>query len=500
MQQYLRPFHKRLVLEAVLFAVVLGLLTGVAALFVYLLFLHIWSDRSSLQTAVQIFAFVFLLFTAISYLFMFRPRTIDTARRMDALGLDERVETMLRHQHENSPMILLQRADTMECIKKVSPKQIVVRFPRKQMITIVILGVLVIILLFCPYANVSAALQKQEVDEEDIARTAESARIAEMIDMLRKQVTESNLSDEQKQALLDQLSQMESSFDLNSVGLEELAQMSQFYQDVTLDLSSLEIYGSLTGELLKYEELRALGEAISVQDQTAVRKFFREMEQMLLDDIQAAHIAGVFSTIIKDLQAVIDAAKESEEEQSLAYIFKTLKTNLDTQFERSLAGEDVSSALHTSLYRAGEYICLSFSGEMPEEVSAQMVEGETQQSETSESSGDGRQNGMGEAEGMSQSLFAQGAEGVSMGLSTENGKEKTAATEHMYEPSLDVSADYNYVPDVNSTETVDIESNHGNVAYETVYGLYYAQMLEAIESGNISEELLDIIENYFYGL
>ena len=49
-----------------------------------------------------------------------------------------------------------------------------------------------------------------------------------------------------------------------------------------------------------------------------------------------------------------------------------------------------------------------------------------------------------------------------------------------------------------STDGVAVENGH--IAYGQVYGVYYARLLDEMLRGVLPEELLPIIEAYFYGM
>lgn len=500
MRKYLRPFRKRLVKEGVLHALAWAWTAGAAASFLYLAARHVFFEYAALNACAAVGIGAGALAFGIAYGFFYRPTWMYTAKRVDDMGLEARAETLLLLANEQTAMAKLQRQDAIKQLSAISPEKLEIRRPKKEGIAAGVLTALVLAAACCPYLNLSARLiAKDETDEQEIEESAESARIMEMIESLRRQVNDSNLSDEEKQRLLEQLAQMEASFDLSTAGLEELAQMSQLYQDMSLDLSSLEIYGSLTAELLNCPGLRALGEAILAQDQTAVRSFFTQLEAEVSEDIADGHRQGRMSGLIADLQTVTELAKATDDEQNLSYILATFKNNLSGILNRSLAGEDVSETLHKAMYRTAEYICISFYGDTPQ--LAQAFEETLNGGDGAESSSDGEkgENGLDEAAGMSQTLYSQGTSGVGFG-GGDDRKEKTAETERLYEPSLDIEMDENYVPGRDESPDVHPESNTGNVAYETVYGLYYARMLEEIEQETLPEDVLDVVEIYFNDL
>lgn len=500
MRKYLRPFRKRLIREGVLHAVAWALTAGAAASFLYMLIRHLFFRTAALETCAAVGVGTGVLVCGIAYGLFYRPTWMYTAKRVDDMGLEARAETMLLLKDEQTTIAKLQRQDAIRQLSAILPEKMELRYPRKEWILAGVLAASVLITACCPYLNWSEHLKtKSATDESNAEQSVESARIAEMIESLREQVNHSNLSEEEKQRLLEQLAQMEASFDFGTAGLEELAQMSQLYQDMSLDLSSLEIYGSLTAELLNCPGLRALGEAVLARDQTAVRSFFTQLETEVAEDIADGNRQGRLKGLISDLRTVTKESKANESEKNLSYILATFETGLSGILSHAAAGEDVSESLHKTMYRTAEYICISFYGDVQEIT--QMFEENAKNGDGADSSSDGEmgEKGMDDAAGMSQSLYNQGTSGVGFG-GGEDRKEKTTETERLYEPSLDVEIDESYVPGKDESPEVHPESNKGNVAYETVYGLYYAKMLREIDQETLPDDVLDVVETYFNGL
>ncbi len=83
-----------------------------------------------------------LLAGAIFYYAKFKPTVQANARRIDSLGLEERVVTMLDYQGSDSLMVKLQREDAVNALKTVDEKSIKLQFSKKIFIALAICGFL----------------------------------------------------------------------------------------------------------------------------------------------------------------------------------------------------------------------------------------------------------------------------------------------------------------------------------------------------------------------
>ena len=67
---------------------------------------------------------------ALFYFFRFRPTETDVARRIDALGLEERTVSMLEFRADTSTVARLQREDAQRHLQEVEDRKIALRIPR----------------------------------------------------------------------------------------------------------------------------------------------------------------------------------------------------------------------------------------------------------------------------------------------------------------------------------------------------------------------------------
>lgn len=133
-----------MIIEGILKALLLGLATGLGAAFisgtVTWFTIETGSGNVGLSLGINLgvlFA-VMLISAPVYYFLVFRPDEKDIARRVDRLGLEERMITMVELKDEQSYIAELQREDAVCEMKKVPPKQLKLRFPRKLLIALAI--------------------------------------------------------------------------------------------------------------------------------------------------------------------------------------------------------------------------------------------------------------------------------------------------------------------------------------------------------------------------
>lgn len=118
-----KEYYNRLAKEGWLKALIYGLIFGFAGLFFSALIFWMMAF-TQIWPAIVIFAVVAVSATLISYFVKFRPSTKDIARRIDALGLEERLLTMAQLQNDNSYIAMKQREDALNALKAIKKKDI----------------------------------------------------------------------------------------------------------------------------------------------------------------------------------------------------------------------------------------------------------------------------------------------------------------------------------------------------------------------------------------
>ena len=140
-KQFFAKHHKRLVTEAILRAAMCGLLIGSCANFLAAMFAWYY-DFGGILFAIGVGAGVGLIAAVILYAVKFKPSIKELAYRVDRLGLEERMVTMLEFQNDDSVIARLQRENAKEHLKDVEDKKLRMRLPK----VVSVLAVLALIL------------------------------------------------------------------------------------------------------------------------------------------------------------------------------------------------------------------------------------------------------------------------------------------------------------------------------------------------------------------
>ena len=99
-------------------------------------------DFGGIWFGIGIGAGVALISAVILYFAKFKPTTKDIARRVDMLGLEERLITMLELQQDESYIAMLQRENAKEHLRKADPKKLRLRLSKAVIVLVVVSALL----------------------------------------------------------------------------------------------------------------------------------------------------------------------------------------------------------------------------------------------------------------------------------------------------------------------------------------------------------------------
>lgn len=136
-KQTLQQFRSRVMKQSVLRSGLYGLLIGACTAFVAAFVSWFLGYDGGLWVSIGIFVGVTAISGVILYFKKFRVTNSLLARRIDMLGLDERIVTMMELENEDSFIAKRQREDASAKLKTVSPKQLKFRMAKKSIISIV---------------------------------------------------------------------------------------------------------------------------------------------------------------------------------------------------------------------------------------------------------------------------------------------------------------------------------------------------------------------------
>lgn len=114
-----KKYYSRLAREGIIKALLCGMIFGFSALF--LVSIILWLTYESIfWVSILSGVVVTLLIAPLFYYKKFKPTTKEIARRVDELGLEERVLTMTELENDSSYIAMRQREDTIEALQTVN--------------------------------------------------------------------------------------------------------------------------------------------------------------------------------------------------------------------------------------------------------------------------------------------------------------------------------------------------------------------------------------------
>jgi len=139
--QYFETYQSKLNVEAIIKSALCGLAVGFGANFLAsLVFWLIGFDV--FWVAIALLFGVALIAAPIFYVKRFRPTDINNARRLDRLGLEERLITMVEYGQQDSEIARIQREDAKLALGKIDKDQLKMRISKSIVAAVVSLAIL----------------------------------------------------------------------------------------------------------------------------------------------------------------------------------------------------------------------------------------------------------------------------------------------------------------------------------------------------------------------
>lgn len=127
----------KLLWEAILRSALCGITSSFIAAFVAA-FVAWLTPGDGLWLILGVFAGVGLLVSVIFYFVKYRPDDMQSAKRLDSLGLHERLVTMVEYQDDSSSMATMQREDARRTLAKLDPRSIKILIPRAIVVALIV--------------------------------------------------------------------------------------------------------------------------------------------------------------------------------------------------------------------------------------------------------------------------------------------------------------------------------------------------------------------------
>ena len=442
----LKPFKKRLTVEAWLRSAVLGAMIA-ACVAVALGCVHVILPWMVTEIGILLtFVGVFGGGTGLSFLFMYRPTKQDTARRLDGLGMAERVETMLEYEHSTAPAARLQREETIDRLREIKKKDLKLKISKTLSALCAVFMVCATVLLFLPEIN---AFSRHPI-----------------INALSQMIPDSGLSEEFKEDLEQIIGELEENLDQseNDEDREQAIEnaMGQIDESVQKENSRDELGGTLQN----YGDLKELGEAIQKGDKEGVSSALDHLKQEMTDDPQKQE------SVADQLQNALEES-DVDPENDLYEALENMKDGL----------KNPNQSMNQTLDQAETEIKEALDKQQNAENLGEQMKEELQNAKPSGSKEEsGGQNGEGAAgnKGEGEKPSQNGQQGGNSGGSQDNGQEGPGNGNG---------------GDVGMNDMIE-DPERGSVKYGSVYASYFAEFLKQVEEGQLPDSVIETMNEY----
>ena len=465
----LRTFRNKLLLENALSAAAIALTLSAAAIFCASLIDHLLVRPSSVVMLSAIGGSVFLI-SFLLFFFLRRPSAKKVAQRVDALGLQERVSTMLEFQDDPSPIAQLQRQDATEHIQNASPKQMPLQIQKRSWLVCLIGICLAVVMLLLPYDIF--AVPPEPLTPEEI----QQQMLRELISQLREDTESAELNENLTTSLQDILDQLEEDLKNAEGDLERAAEIQEAIDQLQQQQNQQSTRAKIGKELQKFQLTKALGEGISANNTKNISSALDTLEAALAADtalvveLNETIVSALVASEVSDTDplytalakltfplALLDTTAE-DFPQELKTVFDEAETAILEALKQQVTAEQQIGQMQEALkaFMRGEQYNPADSQRPDEEPEGEPPEGERPEGENPNE---------------------ENAENPQGGGSSENaGEQIDTRVEGFYDPIS------------------------GNVGYGEVFGIYYAEYLKALEDGTVPRYLQEIMDRYFAAL
>jgi len=293
-----RFFKRRLLREAVIKSLLFSALLGAVAVFLISLIYHIAVKQLPIALLLGAFGGIFaVVFCVMLFVFLY-PTHKRVAVRIDEIGLQDRVCTMLEYSDDQSEIARLQREDALKHLNSVSPKQMKSRLKKREFISCAAGVLAALVMLLIPYDLLATPLSAEELKEK-----TQQEIVKELLEAMREEVMLEKMPQDVQDEVNEIIEELQQELENAESELERAAAMEEAREKLE-ELLEEAITKDEIGQALKENELTTeLGEAIEQGDPEKVTEALENLEEKLKED----------ETLIPELSDALKQALEKSE-------------------------------------------------------------------------------------------------------------------------------------------------------------------------------------------
>ena len=326
-EKLLRGYQRKLTFEAIIKSLVLALIAGFM-LCILVSIISFATKFNALWVSLGVWAAATAGLSVLFYFKIFRTTLDKTASRVDGMGLDERVITMIEFAGSDNVIAQAQRRDTAEILQSVTPKHM--KFAKTK-IFIVLASCLAAIacaaILMMSFSTVQAVAYEQEQadaaakGEEEPELSDEDKIIKQMIEDLRQIIADANIQNSLRNKLNGMVDDLEASLKPSDSREVKIAKISETSQKIHKILQN-----TIPHQLQQHDTTQKFGKEIDTDDFAKIEQAFKDMydsipvlaEQQKYEQMKQTHDDIMQS--IEDAEAVDEDLAEALEKLAKAFL------------------------------------------------------------------------------------------------------------------------------------------------------------------------------------
>ena len=465
-QRILKEYQAKIKREAALKSAVLALIVGfflsliVSVISYVTLYNALWISLSVWLAAAIGF---FMLF----YKKVFRVSLKTTAARVDTIGLDERVITMVDLAGSEDFIARKQRENTQAALSAVSPRQLKTFVSKLSVLALSLIA-------FCSiFMMTFSTVRAEEYQPPVVEQSYEDKIIQDMIDDLREIISEAEISQELKDKLNQMVDDLEASIKPTDSTEVKIAKVSETSQKIHSLLQAELSKTTIAEQLKKHDTTKTLGKAIGSGDPTKIDEAF----DMMYDKIVSLTGQQKYDELIQTGTDIKDSLKKASDIKKGDPLYEALDKLADAFLNLPvpppMGGDDqeMDDAVQDAIDDAKDAI----KDAIEDQGKIEDTDDAIQDSMNDAMENMGKEDNEGDEEGDNQGGEDEEKPG------DDEGEENNGGPQH---PTEDGEIIYDAIID-------------GETPYMDVYEEYYEKAMELLASGTLSDEMRQVIENYF---
>lgn len=465
-EKLLKGYQRKLTFEAIVKSLVLALIAGFM-LCILVSIISFATKFNAIWISLGIWAAATVGFSVLFYFKIFRTTLDKTASRVDGMGLDERVITMLEFADSDNVIAQMQRQDTAAILQGVTPKKM--KFAKTKVFIILasfMAAIACAAILMMSFSTVQAEEFKRQEEEKAAAAdkepvlSEEDQRIKQMIEDLRKIIEEARIENSLRNKLNGMVDDLEASLKPTDTTEVKIAKISETAQKIHKILEN-----DIPYQLQQHDTTKTLGEALDSDDITKIEKAFEDMYNSITVLAGQKKYDQLKQTAEDILQSIDDAEardvdlKEALEKLAEAFL-KAIPPPPEEEGEEPKSDDEIDQEVQDAIKDALDAI--------------------------KDNKDDIDQADKDIQDTINDAMADLGQEVTPPNEDNEDEKDEEkdeAEANKPSHPSNDGEIIYDSVID-------------GKTPYIDVYDEYYKKALELLASGNLTDEERQIIENY----